>query len=124
MTKPTKIRAKVVDGIVDFRMLMRHDMESGFRKNEKTGETVPAWFIKEFRVYLNNESILVGYIGPLVSKNPYFRCNFSGKAGDTVKVSWIDNRNVKSIPWPYMKKPHTKYIQISDSLVILQGKKC
>ena len=97
MTKPTKIRAKAVDGIVDFRMLMRHDMESGFRKNDKTGETVPAWFIKEFRVYLNNESILVGYIGPLVSKNPYFRCNFSGKAGDTVKVSWIDNRGVERV---------------------------
>ena len=36
MTKPTKIRAKAVDGIVDFRMLMRHEMESGLRK-DKTG---------------------------------------------------------------------------------------
>ncbi|MDA9689593.1 thiosulfate oxidation carrier complex protein SoxZ [Betaproteobacteria bacterium] len=97
MTKPTKIRAKAVNGIVDFRMLMRHEMESGFRKDDKTGKTVPAWFIKEFRVFLNNEAILVGYIGPLVSKNPYFRFNFAGKAGDTVKVSWIDNRGVKRV---------------------------
>ena len=97
MTKPTKIRAKAVDGLVDFRMLMRHDMESGFRKDEKTGEKVPAWFIKEFRVFINNEPVLVGYIGPLVSKNPYFRCNFSGKAGDTVKVLWIDSRGVKRV---------------------------
>ena len=97
MTKPTKIRAKAVDGIVDFRMLMRHEMESGFRKDEKTGEAVPAWFIKEFRVFINNESVLVGYIGPLVSKNPYFRYNFSGKAGDTVKVSWVDSRGVKRV---------------------------
>ena len=97
MTKPTKIRAKAVDGIVDFRMLMRHEMESGFRKDDKTGATVPAWFIKEFRVFLNNESVLVGYIGPLVSKNPYFRCNIPGKVGDTVKVSWIDNRGVERV---------------------------
>ena len=96
MTKPTKIRAKAVDGIVDFRMLMRHEMESGLRK-DKTGEMVPAWFIKEFRVFINNESVLVGYIGPTVSKNPYFKCNFAGKAGDTVKVSWVDNRGVRRV---------------------------
>ena len=34
---------------------------------------------------------------PAVSKNPYFRCNFAGKAGDTVKVSWIDNRGVEGL---------------------------
>ena len=96
MTKPTKIRAKASEGIVDFRMLMRHEMESGLRK-DKDGETVPAWFIKEFRVFLNNEVVLVGYIGPTVSKNPYFKCNFAGKAGDTVKVSWIDNRGVRRV---------------------------
>ena len=97
MTKPTKIRAKAAGGMVDFRMLMRHEMESGFRKDDKSGETVPAWFIKEFRVFLNDEPVLVGYIGPLVSKNPYFRCNFAGKVGDTVKVSWIDSRGVKRV---------------------------
>ena len=96
MTKPTKIRAKFVDGIVDFRMLMRHEMESGLRK-DKTGKKVPAWFIKEFRVFLNNEAVLVGYIGPTVSKNPYFKCNFVGKAGDTVKVSGVDNRGVRRV---------------------------
>ena len=97
MTRPTKIRARAVDGIVDFRMLMRHEMESGLRKDDKTGEVVPAWFIKEFHVFLNNESIRVGYICPLVSKNPYFRCNFGGKAGDIVKVLWIDNLGVKRV---------------------------
>ena len=96
MTKPTKIRAKAVDGIVDFRMLMRHEMESGLRK-DKTGEVVPAWFIKEFSVFLNNEPVLVGYIGPTVSKNPYFKCNFAGKAGDTVKVLWVDNRGLRRV---------------------------
>ena len=96
MTKPTKIRAKAVNGMVDFRMLMRHEMESGLRK-DKTGEMVPAWFIKEFRVFLNNEAVLIGYIGPTVSKNPYFKCNFAGKAGDNVKVSWVDNRGVRRV---------------------------
>ena len=97
MTKATKIRAKVVNGVVDFRMLMRHEMESGFRKDDKTGEVIPAWFIKEFRVFLNDEAVLVGYIGPTVSKNPYVKCTFAGSAGDRLKVSWLDNRGVKRI---------------------------
>ena len=97
VTKPTKIRAKAVNGIVDFRMLMRHEMESGYRKDDKTGEVVPAWFIKEFHVFLNTEPVIVGYIGPTVSKNPYFKCHFAGKAGDIIRVSWIDNRGVKRV---------------------------
>ena len=40
---------------------------------------------------------LLDILAQLVSKNPYFRCNFAGKAGDTVKVSWIDNRGVKRV---------------------------
>ena len=97
MSKPTKIRAKADNGIVDFRMLMRHEMESGFRKDDKIGEIIPAWFIKEFRVFLNAKPVLVGYIGPTVSKNPYFKCTFEGKSGDTVMVSWIDSRGVERV---------------------------
>ena len=74
MTKPTKIRAKVVD-VVDFRMLMRHEMESGL-ENDKTGETVPAWFIKKFRVYLNNESILLGISARLYLKTRILDATF------------------------------------------------
>ncbi len=97
MTKATKIRAKATNGVIDFRMLMRHEMESGFRKDEKTGDTIPAWFIKEFRVFLNAEQVLVGYIGPTVSKNPYIKCTFPGKAGDSVKVTWIDTKGVERV---------------------------
>ena len=79
MTKPTKIRAKAVDGIVDFRMLMRHEMESGFRKDDKTGETVPAWFIKEFRVFINNESFLLGILARLYLKTRILDATFREK---------------------------------------------
>ena len=95
MTKATKIRAKYKSGSVEFRMLMIHEMETGLRVNEKTGDLIPAWFIRNFEIFLNAKPILSGQLGPTVSKNPYFRCRFVGEAGDKISVRWIDNRGNK-----------------------------
>jgi sulfur-oxidizing protein SoxZ len=92
MSKPTKIRAKLKNGIVDFRMLMHHEMESGFIKDELTGDVIPAWFIQEFNISLNSKLILSGQLGPTISKNPYLRCKFTGEVGDKITVMWSDNR--------------------------------
>ena len=92
MSKPTKIRAKIKDGVIDFRMLMHHEMESGFMKDESTGRLIPAWFINEFEIFLNSKLILTGKLGPTISKNPYLRCKFSGSEGDEIKVNWSDNK--------------------------------
>ena len=93
MTKPTKIRAKLKDGEIDFRMLMHHEMETGLRKDTKTGNIVPAWYIKEFKIFQNGQKILSGNFGPTISKNPYIRCKIQGKAGDEFVVKWTDNLN-------------------------------
>lgn len=92
MTKPTKIRAKIKNSFIDFRMLMHHVMETGRRKDENTGEIIPAWFIKEFSINLNGEKIISGKLGPTISKNPYLRCKIKGDAGDKISVKWIDNK--------------------------------
>jgi sulfur-oxidizing protein SoxZ len=92
MTKATKIRAKLKDDLIDFRMLMHHEMETGLRKDEKTGDVVPAWFIKEFTIDLNGEKVISGKLGPTISKNPYLRCKILGGAGDKISVKWIDNK--------------------------------
>jgi hypothetical protein len=34
----------------------------------------------------------LGYIGPTLSKNPYIRCMFNGKAGDEIRVEWSDSK--------------------------------
>ncbi|OUV99645.1 MAG: thiosulfate oxidation carrier complex protein SoxZ [Betaproteobacteria bacterium TMED156] len=92
MTKPTKIRARFKDNKIDFRMLMHHEMETGLRKDEKTGNSIPAWFIKEFSILLNGNIILSGNLGPTISKNPYLRCKIYGNVGDVLLVNWIDNK--------------------------------
>ena len=90
--KEMKIRAKAKDGITTVKVIMYHTMESGSRKNEETGELVPAHFIKKAQAELNGEVIISAEWGTGISKNPYWSFVFDGgKPGDTVKISWVDN---------------------------------
>ncbi len=92
MAKPMKVRARSVDGVTDVRMLMRHDMESGQRK-DSAGEVIPAHYIQNVTVKHRQRVVLFAQWGPAVSKNPYLAFKFTGGApGDRVKVTWIDNK--------------------------------
>ncbi len=92
MPQPMRIRARLLAGGVEVRVLMAHEMETGLRKDEQ-GALVPAWFIQNVRVTHNGRVVLSAQWGTAVSKNPFLRFRFGGgKVGDTVSVSWIDNR--------------------------------
>ncbi|MCZ8311364.1 MAG: thiosulfate oxidation carrier complex protein SoxZ [Magnetospirillum sp.] len=93
MSGPMRIRAAVGrDGIVEVRVLMSHEMESGQRV--EAGAVVPAWFISQVTATHNGRTVMTAQWGPSVSKNPYFAFKFrGGKAGDKIALSWIDNRN-------------------------------
>ena len=45
MADPMRIRAKADGGVVDARVLMAHEMETGIRK-DASGKVIPAWFIR------------------------------------------------------------------------------
>jgi sulfur-oxidizing protein SoxZ len=92
MAKPMKVRARNVDGVTDVRILMRHDMESGQRKNSD-GETIPAHYIQNVTVRHGQRVVLFAQWGPAVSKNPYLAFKFDGGApGDSIEVTWVDNK--------------------------------
>ena len=42
-----KIRAKTKDDVTTVKALMSHPMETGLRKDKKTGEKIPAHFLQE-----------------------------------------------------------------------------
>ncbi len=88
-----RIRAAVGrDGIVEVRVLMSHEMESGQRT--EAGAVVPAWFINQVTATHNGRTVMTAQWGPAVSKNPYFAFKFrGGKAGDKISLRWTDNRN-------------------------------
>ncbi len=45
-----KVKAKAKDGMTKVKMLAKHVMETGQRKDKKTGEVIPAKFIQEITV--------------------------------------------------------------------------
>jgi sulfur-oxidizing protein SoxZ len=92
MANPMRIRAAAKDGITEVRVLMNHEMETGQRR-DASGAVVPAWFIQEVSARLNDKDVMSAQWGPSIAKNPYFAFKIKGgKAGDTVSVTWVDNR--------------------------------
>lgn len=87
-----KIRAKNKDGLTTVKALMTHPMETGGRKDKKTGKAIPAHFIQEVVCKHNGATVLTADWSGGVSKNPYVSFKFSGGAsGDDVELSWTDN---------------------------------
>ena len=89
-----KMRATLGDdGVTTIKILISHPMDTGLEKDKKTGNLIPAHFIQEVVCEHNGTSVLTAEWGPAISKNPYLSFRFKGaKAGDTVKVSWVDNQ--------------------------------
>ncbi len=94
MAKSIKLRAKAKGEVVEVKALISHPMETGLRKDKKTGKVIPAHFIKEVIVEYGAKKVLTAHWGGSVSKNPYLSLKFKGgKKGDTVKLSWTDNKD-------------------------------
>ena len=92
-----KIRTKLADGVTTVRVLMVHPMETGLRKDRETGESIPAHYIKEVLCEHNERVVLKAYWGIAISKNPYLSFRLNGAvAGDTITISWIDNRGASA----------------------------
>ncbi|HEC18416.1 MAG TPA: thiosulfate oxidation carrier complex protein SoxZ [Gammaproteobacteria bacterium] len=91
--KKIRIRAKLKGDVAEVKALMSHPMETGLRKNKKTGKKIPAHFIKEVICEHKGNKVLVANWSVAVSKNPYLSFKFKGAAkGDMVKISWSDNK--------------------------------
>lgn len=97
MADPMKIRATVEGDSANIKVLMNHPMETGQRKDAKTGQTVPAHFIQQVSAAVNGKNVLNAQWGVAISKNPFLGFKVKGaKAGDKVTVNWVDNKGEKS----------------------------
>ena len=87
-----KIRAKVDDGVTTVKVLISHPMESGQRKDSKTGKLIPGHFVTEVIAEHKGKQIINANWAGGISKNPYLSFKFTGAApGDSIKISWVDN---------------------------------
>jgi sulfur-oxidizing protein SoxZ len=87
-----KIRAKAQDGVTTVKALISHPMETGLRKDSKTGKLIPAHHVTEVTAEHNGKQVMLANWGGAISKNPYLSFKFKGAAaGDTIKLTWVDN---------------------------------
>ena len=91
MPDPMRVRAAESGGVVDVKILMKHDMESGLRK-DASGKAVPAWFIKNLNVKAQGKDVLNAEFGTAVSKDPFLNFKYKGAKGDKIVVSWTDSK--------------------------------
>ena len=95
MADPMRIRAGSKDGLVNVKVLMSHEMETGQRK-DSSGKLVPAHFIQNVTATHNGKTVLSAQWGPAVSKNPFLEFNFKGgQKGEKIAVTWTDNKGDK-----------------------------
>ncbi len=67
-------------------------METGLRKDKKTGEPIPAHFIQEVTAKWKDQVVMTAMWSGGVSKNPYLSFKFNGgEAGDPIEITWVDN---------------------------------
>ena len=93
MASPMRIRATDDGGVIDVKVLMRHAMETGLRKDSE-GKVIPAWYIETVQAKVGDKVVFTALFGPAVSKDPFlnFKLNGSAKKGDTIAITWKDNK--------------------------------
>ena len=95
MSEPMRIRATLQGDTADVRILMRHPMETGQRKDAK-GEIVAVHFIQNVLVTHNGRTVLDAQWSQAVSRDPFLGIRVKGaRAGDKIAVTWTDNRGDK-----------------------------
>jgi sulfur-oxidizing protein SoxZ len=96
MAEPMKIRAQMQGDTADIKVLMNHIMETGLRKDAKTGQAIPAHHIQSVIVTVGGKIVLDAQWSGAIAKNPFLGFKVKGaKAGDKVVVDWVDNKGDK-----------------------------
>ena len=90
----TKMKIKTgKTGGHDVLVLAKHPMETGNRKDKKTGELIPAHYITTMVFSHNGTEVAQANLGPGISANPLIGINVTGAAsGDKISVMWTDNK--------------------------------
>ena len=86
-----KLRTKEKGGMIEVKALITHPMETGLRKDSKTGEKIPAHYITEIVVTANGKAMMTADWSGSVSKDPFISFNYKGAKGDKVVLTWKDN---------------------------------
>ena len=87
-----RVKAKAKGGKTKVKMMAKHIMESGQRKDKKTGKLIPAKFLQEVKVEHAGKVVFQANMGTAISKNPFIGFTFEGGAkGEELALTWVEN---------------------------------
>ena len=75
----------------EIKTLISHRMESGHRRNKKTGERIPRKIIKKFVCTYNGEEIFSADFHPAIASNPYLAFFTVATESGELAFTWIDD---------------------------------
>ncbi len=86
-----RIKAKLKGDVATIKLLIKHNMESGRRKDE-AGNLIPEKFVQTVTAHVAGTQVFEVNTGPGVSKNPFLQIILTGrKAGEKVDFKWVDS---------------------------------
>jgi sulfur-oxidizing protein SoxZ len=92
MTSQTKMKTRHVGGQTEVLVWVRHPMEAGRHRDEKTQKLIRPRYIETMVFRLNGEVVAEAYLGPGLAPNPLTTVGLRAThPGDRVTVSWTDN---------------------------------
>lgn len=83
-------KAKAGEAIT-IKSLISHPMESGQRKDKKTGDLIPRKIINKFVVDFNGENVIAVDLDPAISANPYFEFQAMVPESGEFHFQWTDD---------------------------------
>ena len=76
--------------ILEIRIIVQHDMESGFRHTE-TGQRVPRDIIRDFRCTYNGVEVFRAEMGSGIAANPYLSFFIVAANSGELRFDWGDD---------------------------------
>ncbi len=95
MAKPkprVKLPKKAAKGeVIQIKTLISHTMESGQRKDRKTGEKIPRKIINKFVCTFEGKEVFSDDWHPAISANPYLSFYTRATESGTFEFTWTDD---------------------------------
>jgi len=79
------------DEVFLVKALISHKMESGQRKDKKSGEKIPRMIINKFVAKFNGEIVFSADIHPAISANPYMSFYMKADKSGDLELTWTDD---------------------------------
>ncbi|MCF6320373.1 MAG: thiosulfate oxidation carrier complex protein SoxZ [Rhizobiaceae bacterium] len=96
MSKDVKPRVKVpkkaaAGDVITIKTLISHKMETGLRKDKKTGDMIPRKIINAFKAEFNGETVFSAKLEPSISANPYIQFTTKVMESGDFNFTWTDD---------------------------------